>query len=61
MIRKAIDGLRQRSGPQRSIHPNPKEQETFLVVKSTDRKDARDIQIKLRPNKIVLRRDQGAA
>ena len=44
-----------------SIHPNPEEQEAFLVVKSTDREDARDIQIKLRPDKIVLRRDQGAA
>jgi len=44
-----------------SIHPNPEEQEAFLVVKSTDREDARDIQIKLRPDKIVLRRDQGMA
>ena len=44
-----------------SIHPDPEEQEAFLVVKSTERENARDIQIKLRPDKIVLRRDQGAA
>ena len=42
-----------------TIHPNPQEQEAFMVVKSTDRAEARDVQVKLRPAEIVLRRDPG--
>lgn len=44
-----------------SIHSNPEEQEAFLVVKSEDRQNARDVQIKLRQDKFVLRRDAGEA
>ncbi len=40
-----------------SIHQDPEEQETFMVVKSADGDSAQDIQIKLRPDMIVLRRD----
>lgn len=40
-----------------SIHPNPDEQETFMVLKSGERDTDNDIQIKLRPDQIVLRRD----
>lgn len=40
-----------------TIHRNPKEQETFLVVKSAENDCDQDIQIKLRPDMIVLRRD----
>ncbi|MDA3857386.1 MAG: hypothetical protein PF480_03925, partial [Roseovarius sp.] len=42
-----------------SIHPNPEEQEAFLVVKAADRAGPRDVQVKLHPDKIVLRRDSG--
>jgi hypothetical protein len=44
-----------------TIHPNPDEQEAFLVVKGADKDEPRDVQIKLRPDKIVLRRDPGAS
>lgn len=37
-----------------TIHPNPEEQEAFLVVKPADKANARDVQIK-------LRRDSGDA
>lgn len=42
-----------------SIHANPEEQEAFLVVKAADKVEPRDVQIKFRPDKIVLRRDVG--
>ena len=40
-----------------SIHENPDEQEAFVVLKSADGDTAQDVQIKLRPDVIVLRRD----
>jgi len=40
-----------------SIHDDPDEQEAFVVVKSADKDVSRDVQIKLRPDRIVLRRD----
>jgi hypothetical protein len=40
-----------------SIHPNPEEQVAFLVIKTADSEAPRDVQVKLRPDKIVLRRD----
>ncbi|MCV0423995.1 MAG: hypothetical protein K5905_00850 [Roseibium sp.] len=40
-----------------SIHPNPDEQEAFIVVKSADSDLSQDVQIKLRPDRIILRRD----
>lgn len=43
-----------------TLHSDPEEQEAFVVLKAADPKDPRDVQIKLRPNHIVLRRDPGA-
>lgn len=40
-----------------SIHKDPAEKETFMMVKSADGNSDHDIQIKLRPDMIVLRRD----
>ena len=40
-----------------TIHKNPGEQETFIVLKNADCGVEHDVQIKLRPNEIVLRRD----
>ena len=40
-----------------SIHENPDEQEVFVVLKSAQGDAAQDVQIKLRPDVIVLRRD----
>ena len=40
-----------------SIHQDPSEQEAFMMVKSADGDSDQDIQIKLRPDMIVLRRD----
>lgn len=40
-----------------SIHADPAVQEAFVVVKSADGDAARDVQVKFRPNMIVLRRD----
>ncbi|MCF6328731.1 MAG: hypothetical protein L3J02_02890 [Henriciella sp.] len=40
-----------------SIHRDPSEQEVFLVVNGADGDRDQDIQIKLRPDMIVLRRD----
>ena len=40
-----------------SIHKDSAEQETLMVVKSADGNSDQDIQIKLRPDMIVLRRD----
>ena len=41
-----------------TIHSDPTEQETFVVVRSAGDETEQDVQIKLRPDKIVLRRDQ---
>ena len=40
-----------------NLHIDPDEQETFLLLASADGEDAQDVQIKLRPDVIVLRRD----
>ncbi|WP_299775910.1 hypothetical protein [uncultured Tateyamaria sp.] len=40
-----------------TIHSDPKVQEAFLEVRAEDRSTTRDVQIKLQPDKIVLRRD----
>jgi len=40
-----------------TIHRDPKEQETFIVVQSAEGDRDQDVQIKLRPDMIVLRRD----
>ncbi|WP_299749658.1 hypothetical protein [uncultured Tateyamaria sp.] len=40
-----------------TIHSDPKVQEVFLEVRPEDRSTTRDVQIKLQPDKIVLRRD----
>jgi len=40
-----------------SIHEDPDEQEAFVVLKSAEGDAAQDVQIKLRPDVIVLRRD----
>ncbi|PHS19329.1 MAG: hypothetical protein COA78_00310 [Blastopirellula sp.] len=40
-----------------TIHRDPDEQETFIVLKSADGDNEQDIQIKLGPDMIVLRRD----
>lgn len=40
-----------------TIHPDPDEQESFLLLKSAEGDSDQDIQIKLRPDRIVLRRD----
>ena len=42
-----------------TLHANPEEQEAFLVIKAADKAEPRDVQIKLHPDKIVLRRDPG--
>ena len=42
-----------------TIHADPNEQECFLVVKAADADRPRDVQVKLRPSEIVLRRDAG--
>jgi len=43
-----------------TIDPNPADKEAFLVVKSADQDVTSDVQIKLHPQNIVLRRDEGA-
>ncbi|WP_299985828.1 hypothetical protein [uncultured Ruegeria sp.] len=40
-----------------SIHSDPDAQEAIVVVKSADAETAQDVQIKLHPNRIVVRRD----
>ena len=40
-----------------TIHEDPTEQEAFMVLKSATGDAAQDVQIKLRPDVIVLRRD----
>jgi len=40
-----------------SIHPDPEEQEAFVMMRSAENDSAQDIQIKLHPEMIVLRRD----
>ncbi|MEO9780411.1 MAG: hypothetical protein ABJH07_26155 [Sedimentitalea sp.] len=42
-----------------TLHPDPEQQEAFLVVSTAAKDTPRDVQIKLRPDKIVLRRDPG--
>lgn len=42
-----------------TIHADPSKQEAFLVVEAADAEAPRDVQIKLRQEKIVLRRDPG--
>lgn len=42
-----------------SIHADPKEQEAFVVLKSADQSKPRDVQLKLHPDRIVVRRDAG--
>lgn len=44
-----------------TIHDDPAEQEAFIVVKSADGKSDQDVQVKLRPDMIVLRRDYADA
>lgn len=39
-----------------TIHSNPDEQEAFLEIKADPQSNARDIQMRLRPDKLVLRR-----
>ncbi|MBW3245815.1 hypothetical protein KUV57_24595 [Epibacterium sp. DP7N7-1] len=41
------------------INPDPSEQEAFVLVKSAHDTEPRDVQIKLRQDQIVLRRDEG--
>ncbi|WP_108859908.1 hypothetical protein [Ruegeria sp. Alg231-54] len=38
-----------------SIHDNPKAQEAVVVVKASDPKDTQDIEIKMHPNRIIVR------
>ena len=40
-----------------TINPDPAEQEAFLVLNATDPDATVDVQVKLRPDAIVLRRD----
>jgi len=40
-----------------SLHENAAEQEAIVVVKAADPDDTQDVQIKLHPNRIVVRRD----
>lgn len=40
-----------------TLHDDPAEQEAFIVIKGTDGNTDQDVQIKLRPDAIVLRRD----
>lgn len=44
-----------------TIHADPEVQEAFVVVKPADKTNPREVQIKLRPDQIVLRRDPGDA
>lgn len=59
-MRKAPHVWPPRNG-KATIHPDPREQETFVVVKSAEGDTDQDIQIKLRPDMIVLRRDDRTA
>ncbi|WP_298938000.1 hypothetical protein [uncultured Ruegeria sp.] len=40
-----------------TIHPNPAEQEAFVVLKSTGNSLSGDVQVKFRSDKIIARRD----
>ncbi|WP_108816558.1 hypothetical protein [Loktanella sp. Alg231-35] len=44
-----------------SIHPDEGKQEVFLQLAADDKTHGRDVQIKLRPDQIVVRRDEGFA
>ncbi|MEO3416201.1 hypothetical protein AAFO92_16235 [Roseovarius sp. CAU 1744] len=59
-MRKAPHVWPPRNG-KATIHPDAREQETFVVVKSAEGDTDQDIQIKLRPDMIVLRRDDRTA
>jgi hypothetical protein len=41
-----------------SIHGDPAEQEAIVVVKTAESEDTQDVQVKLHPNRIVVRRDE---
>ncbi len=41
-----------------TINPDPTDQEAFVVVKAADKTKTEDVQIKLHPDRIVLRRDE---
>jgi len=43
-----------------TIDPNPEDKEAFVVVKSANQDVSSDVQIKMHPDKIVLRRDEDA-
>ena len=43
-----------------SIHGDPSAQEAIVVVKAADPDEVQDVQIKLHPNRIVVRRDADA-
>ncbi|MEM9212617.1 MAG: hypothetical protein AAGA63_14135 [Pseudomonadota bacterium] len=40
-----------------TINPDPSEQEAIVVVKAANPNDTKDVQVKLHPNRIVVRRD----
>ncbi len=42
-----------------SIHDDPSEKEAFLVLRAADKDAGEDVQIKLRPDQIVVRRSSG--
>lgn len=42
-----------------TIHADPDEQEAFLVIKSAAPTASGDVQVKLRPDRLILRRDPG--
>lgn len=42
-----------------TIHANPEDQEAFLIVKSADQNASRDVQLKLHPDQIIVRREEG--
>ncbi len=43
-----------------SIDPNPDEREALMIVRSGDTEQPRDVQVRLQPDRIMFRRDQGA-
>ena len=44
-----------------TIHPDPSEQEAFVVLKSSDNSSLEDVQVKFRSDKVILRRDADMA
>ena len=63
-IRKASRATQPKLWPPKngsaSIHGDPSAQEAIVVVKAADPEAAQDVQIKLHPNRIVVRRDADA-